>query len=135
ASTGLLERLELGELEGWITPHVLAEVSHRLMTIEACAQFGWPYQGIAARLRRHSTEISKLTRFRQALVDLDLAGLQSIEVTSAHVKQAAVVSQQHGLLTNDAILIAVMQSRGISNLASNDADFDRIAGVVRYSPV
>jgi len=47
ACTSLLERLERQEIEGWTSPHILAEVSHRLMTIEACAMFGWPYQGIA----------------------------------------------------------------------------------------
>jgi predicted nucleic acid-binding protein len=51
--TKFLKRIESHEIVGWTSPHVLAEVSHRLMTIEACSLFGWTYQGIAARLRRH----------------------------------------------------------------------------------
>ena len=58
-----------------------------------------------------------------------------ISVTTAHVLHAAEISQQHGLLTNDAISIAVMQGRELTNLASNDADFDRIAGINRFAPV
>ena len=40
ASTKLLQRLEFNGIEGWITPHILAEVSHRLMTLEACSVRG-----------------------------------------------------------------------------------------------
>ncbi|MGO9112833.1 MAG: type II toxin-antitoxin system VapC family toxin [Thermoguttaceae bacterium] len=135
ASTKLLERLESNEIEGWLTPHILAEASHRLMTIEACSLFGWPYQGIAARLQKHPQHLAKLTRFRQALGDINRLGLQVISVATSHVLQAAEISQQHGLLTNDAISIAVMQSQGLTNLASNDSDFDRIVGISRFAPV
>ena len=135
AATILLERFESSDIEGWITPHILAETSHRLMTLEACSLFGWPYQGIAARLHKHPRHIAKLTRFRQALEDINRLGLHVISVTASHVLQAAEISQQDGLLTNDAISIAAMRSRGLANLASNDADFDRIAGIVRFSPV
>jgi len=45
------------------------------------------------------------------------------------------VSQQTGLLTNDALIIAVMQAHGLTNLASSDTDFDRVPGLTRYGPV
>jgi hypothetical protein len=44
-------------------------------------------------------------------------------------------SQAQGILSNDAILIAVMQANGLTNLASHDADFDRVPGLTRYAPV
>ena len=47
---------------------------------------------------------------------------------------AAGLSQQHGLLHNDALIVAVMQTHGLTNLASNDADFDRVPGITRYAP-
>ena len=75
ASTKLLERLEFNDIEGWITPHILAEASHRLMTLEACSLFGWPYQGIASRLQKHPQHFARLTRFRQALHDINRLGL------------------------------------------------------------
>jgi predicted nucleic acid-binding protein len=51
------------------------------------------------------------------------------------VAQAADLSRQYGLLTNDALVIALMQDQGLTYLASNDADFDRIPGIIRYAPV
>lgn len=37
--------------------------------------------------------------------------------------------------SGDALVVAAMQSEGLSQLASHDADFDRVPGVVRYAPV
>ena len=55
----LLRRVENGELRGVTTTHILAEVLHRLMTIEAMLSLGWPYAGIAQRLRHHPDAIAK----------------------------------------------------------------------------
>jgi len=32
------------------------------------------------------------------------------------------------------LIVAVMQANGLTNLASNDADFDRVPGLTRYAP-
>ncbi|MCI0335213.1 MAG: type II toxin-antitoxin system VapC family toxin [Planctomycetes bacterium] len=50
------------------------------------------------------------------------------------VLAAADLSRQHGLLTNDALVVAVMHAHGLTDLASNDADFDRVPGLMRYAP-
>src|SRR5262249_34342467 len=39
----LLQRIENRELAGFTSTHALSEVSHRLMTIQASALFGWPF--------------------------------------------------------------------------------------------
>jgi predicted nucleic acid-binding protein len=51
ACTQLVERVELQHLAGFTTAHVLGDVAHRLMTLEAIDRFGWPLAGIASRLR------------------------------------------------------------------------------------
>ncbi len=40
-----------------------------------------------------------------------------------------------GLLSNDALIVAVMQANGLSKLASSDQDFDRIPWLTRYEPI
>jgi predicted nucleic acid-binding protein len=47
---------------------------------------------------------------------------------------SAKLSQQNGLLSNDALIVAVMQAHGLSKIVSNDADFDRVPGITRYAP-
>jgi predicted nucleic acid-binding protein len=48
--------------------------------------------------------------------------------------QAAEISQQTGLLHNDALTISVMRATLLTNLASADPDFDRVPGITRYAP-
>ena len=105
------------------------------MTLEACQTFGWPYSGIGQRLRRHLPEVRKLQRFRQALDEIIGMGVQVLPVSAAHVLLGGDLSRAHGLLSGDALVAAVMQSQGFTRLASADADFDRVPGIIRYTPV
>lgn len=84
--------------------------------------------GIANWLRRHPAEVRRLVRYGQALDDLAAIPLPVLPVTGAQVSRAADVSRLHGLLTDDALIVTVMQDHGLTHLASNDADFDRVPG-------
>jgi predicted nucleic acid-binding protein len=135
ACTQLLKRVEQQQVRGFTSSHALADVSHRLMTLEAIQRFGWPHAGIAARLRKRHREIPKLTLYGQALATLPRLRIRVVAVTRALVEAATVLSQQHELLTGDALVVAVMQQQGLVNIASLDADFDRVPSIVRYAPV
>lgn len=130
----LMDRIARRELTAFTSAHVLTNVAHRLMTIEAMSRFGWREAGIASRLKRHHTEIRDLSRHRQAIDEIAAIGIQVIPITQRLVAAAAVVSPRHELLSGDALVVAVMQDHGLTNLASHDADFDRVPGLVRYSP-
>jgi predicted nucleic acid-binding protein len=131
----LLERIERGDVKGFVSTHVFSDVAHRLMTLEACQTFGWAYSGIAQRLRRHHLDIQRLYRFRQALDEIIAIGVRVLPVSAEHVLLAGDLSRVHGLLCGDALILAAMQSHGLTNVASSDTDFDRIAGITRYAPV
>jgi predicted nucleic acid-binding protein len=60
--------------------------------------------------------------------------IQVLTIARALMVTAAILSQQTGLLTNDALIVALMQANGLTNLASTDADFDRVPGLTRYAP-
>ena len=135
ACTDLLERIKRKELQGFSSSSDFSDAAHRMMTLEACQSLGWSYTGIARRLRRHPAEIQKLHEFRKALDDLLAIGIHILPVTAQDVLSAGDISIQHGLLSGDALLIAMMQSHGLTQLASNDADFDRIPGITRFGPV
>jgi predicted nucleic acid-binding protein len=135
ACTDLLDRIARQELIGCTSSHVLSEAAHRLMTLEAIDRYGWPYAGIAQRLRKHPSEVQALVRFRQAIDEVPRFGIQVLAVPPALIQVATERSQQYGLLHNDALIVAVMQANGLTNLASEDADFDRVPGLTRYAPV
>jgi predicted nucleic acid-binding protein len=134
ACTQLLQRIKNQELAGFTSTHVLAELAHRLMTLEANTLFGWPVPGIGNRLRTHPTEVQKLTLFRRDIEWLVQSNIQILIVTPPLLATAAALCQQIGLLTNDGLIVAVMQTNGLTKLASNDADFDRVPGLTRYAP-
>jgi predicted nucleic acid-binding protein len=50
------------------------------------------------------------------------------------ILSATRISRQHELLTGDALIVAAMQAHGLTAIASNDADFDRVSTLVRYTP-
>jgi predicted nucleic acid-binding protein len=131
----LLERIENKDLSGYTSAHVISEMAHRLMTIEAATLFSRPLNGMANWLRRHPAEVQRLTLHRRAIDGLAAISLVILPVSGAQVSRAADLSIQFGLLTNDALIVAVMQDNGLNALASLDADFDRVPGITRYAPV
>jgi predicted nucleic acid-binding protein len=134
ACNQLIKRIEHKDLPGFTSAHILGEVAHRIMAFEASQLFGWSASKLTLRLRQNPSAVRQLTRFRQAIEDVVQLGIQVLPVSAALVVQAAGVSQQTGLLTNDALIVAVMQAHGLTRLASGDADFDRVPGLTRYAP-
>jgi predicted nucleic acid-binding protein len=65
---------------------------------------------------------------------LTLIGIDVLSVAKRHVSLAPDISRQTGLLCGDALIVAVMQSHGLTLLASEDSDFDRVPGISRYGP-
>jgi predicted nucleic acid-binding protein len=134
AASQLLLRITQGDVVGLTSTHVVSEVAHRLMTIEASTRFSWPFVGIANRLKRHPAEVQKLATFRQAIQEIPKLGIRILEIQANLIDVAAGVSQQMGLLSNDALIVAAMQANGVRDIASHDADFDRVTGLTRYAP-
>ena len=134
ACTQLMRRIEHREVAGVTSAHVLADVAHRLMTLEAMASFGWPPNSIAARIRKHHAEIPRLQAFAAAIASIRRLGIQVMSSTQSLVEAAIALCPQYELMMGDALLLASMQASGVTNLASNDADFDRVPGITRYAP-
>jgi len=130
----LLERIARQDLQGFTSAHVLSDLAHRAMTLEAIDQFGWAAKGIAQRLRNHPADVQKLTRFRQAVDEVSRVGIQVFPIDRPVISAATAISQQHGLLIGDALIVALMRLHGLTNVASEDDDFDRVPGITRYGP-
>ena len=107
--------------------------AHHLMTLEASALFGWTSK-VVEHLKQQPAAIQKLTNFRQAIEKTPHLSIQVLTVPAGLIATAAAVSQQYGLLSNDALIVAIMQAHGLTNLASQDRDFDRVPGITRYAP-
>lgn len=135
ACSALLARVAQRDVLGLASTHVLNDVAHRLMTTEAVAKFGWPVAGIAQRLRKHPREIMGLSLFQRAIDDVHRIGVQILVPPASINTAGAATSQQYGLLSGDALIVAIMQQFGLASIASHDADFDRVPWITRYGPV
>jgi predicted nucleic acid-binding protein len=113
---------------------VLSEMAHQLMILEASQQFGWPLAGITRRLQQHPAEVKKLVRFRQAIDEVPQLGIEVLPLDRHIPAMAAPLSQLHGLLSHDSLIVATMQDQAIVHIASADTDFDRVPGITRYEP-
>lgn len=134
ACNQLVARAGNGDILAFTSTHVLSEVAHHLMTLEASALFGWTSK-VVGHLKQQPSAIQKLTTFRQAIENTPQLSIQVLTVPTGLIATAAAISQQCGLLSNDALIVALMQANGLNHLASNDADFDRVPGLTRYAPV
>lgn len=112
--------------------HLLTELAHQLMIQEAATQFTWSSR-VADRLRKHPQQIQKLTKYRGALAAIPTLGIQVLTIPPDLPRLATSLSHQYSLLSNDALILALMQHHGLTHLASNDADFDRVPGITRYA--
>jgi predicted nucleic acid-binding protein len=131
----LMERIaKYQDFVAYTSTHVLSELAHQLMVLEASRLFGWPLAGITRRLRQHPAEVQRLSAFRQAVDEVPRLGIEVLPVERHISPLAAALSQLHGLLTNDGYILAAMQDEGITHLASGDTDFDRVPGITRYAP-
>ena len=55
-------------------------------------------------------------------------------IDKATMDMATDLSSRYGLYISDASHLAVMKMNGISNIATNDNDFQRIADINIYKP-
>jgi predicted nucleic acid-binding protein len=130
----LLERIERQDIEGYTSTNLLGELAHRLMVIEAGALPGWAGTKVLNRLKQQPDVVKRLILFQTAVDSALQSKIRVLTVPPVLVGSAATLSRQHGLLTNDAVILALMQSHRLTHLASHDAHFDGVPGVTRYAP-
>jgi predicted nucleic acid-binding protein len=130
----LVQRIESQDLVGFTSTHTLGEVAHQLMIVEALTLPGWSPGKVKKRMRQQPGALQNLTRFRTAVETVLQSRLQVVTIDPPLLGAAAALSQQWGLLTNDALIVAVMQAHGLTRIASHDTDFDRVSGLTRYAP-
>ncbi|MGH6680763.1 MAG: type II toxin-antitoxin system VapC family toxin, partial [Bradyrhizobium sp.] len=101
----LMKRIDRQDIHAFTSSHILSDVGHRLMTIEAMTRLSWPAAaGIVQRLRRHPADIQQFTDFRAAVESIHNSKMQILSVASDQVVAAASLSQQFGLLSGDALI-------------------------------
>jgi len=134
-SSQFLQRIENQEIRGYTSLHILSDVAHRLLTMEAQAQHRWSSGKLIQRLKQNPAVFQTFTRFRTAIERITQSRVAVLSSTPALMVTATQICQQSGLLITDALTVALMQANNLAKIASDDSDFDRIPGLTRYAPV
>ncbi|MEA3239452.1 MAG: type II toxin-antitoxin system VapC family toxin [Candidatus Bipolaricaulota bacterium] len=130
-----LERCERGEVWGVTAVHILLEVLHRLMMIEAVTKELVTSGNIAKKLRKRPNVVKQLADYQTQTEAILEMGIEVVGLTSDSLKVSHPYRQQDGLLVNDSQTAAVMEAEGILYLATADPDFTRVEELRVYSPL
>ena len=128
-----LERCSREEVTGITLFECANDATHQFMKAEAvekghCAGQAMKY------LSQHPEIVRQLTDYwanTQRLLALNVLFVP-IELKIVAAAQPERVSA--GLLTNDSIIIAAMRDFGVLSIATNDRQFDAVAGITVFSP-
>jgi predicted nucleic acid-binding protein len=129
-----LNRAIDGNVLGATSLQVLADVIHKAMMSEAAQVAGINRSGIVGYLNKHPELIQQLTKWPLAISRLSAIPLEIVNADLEALRDATQIAQSHALLTNDAMIVALMQRHGITHLATNDDDFDRVPGITVWKP-
>jgi predicted nucleic acid-binding protein len=128
-----LERCAAGSIEGYISTIVLAEIAHRRMMQEA-QQRGVVGSNPSRSLSEKPELVRQLSLYAEDVRDLLDGGLVVETVQSEDFLIALELQEQNGLLTNDALNLAVTKRLGIREIATADKIFDSVQGIIVYKP-
>jgi hypothetical protein len=129
-----LKRVERGRVTGVTSVAALAEATHKVMLAEAASRHGLDRKGLAHYLQRHPSLLAGLHEHKSVAAIVRALNIRVETITLSLLEAAADLSPRLGLLTNDAITIAVMSSLGLIHLATNDDNFDRVPGITVWKP-
>jgi len=130
-----LIKLENGVYEGTTSTLILNEVVHKLMLAEVIKINGLSSEREALKLIRKNPEIiSKLHTTWSNYAYIRRYPIAITEVDERAMDLSVQISERYRLLISDAVHIAIMKKRGIVDLASNDSDFERVAGINLWKP-
>jgi predicted nucleic acid-binding protein len=129
-----LHRCESAELDALTSSIVVAEVAHRLMTIEAVAQGLVPAGGVVRRLRENPSLVRRLGRYRDQVESIPLMSVEVVPVDLGALLRSAEARSRHGLLVNDSLVVTSAIDHRAAALASSDRDFERVRELELCSP-
>ncbi len=138
SSVRFLQRVERGEVRAYTSLLVLEEVFFKLLIQRASNLLPKvtleKVKSLLKDKKAREEIFSPLFRYLKYLGTLKAGGLRVSGLKEEDMGRAIHIAGQWGLLTADALHLAVMKRRGIVHLASADSDFEAIEGITLWKP-
>jgi predicted nucleic acid-binding protein len=131
---GFLERCASGDIQGVVPVPMVAELVHALMLIEA-RENSWIERANPPRsLAERPDYVRRLSRYEIQTREFFGIGLRIEPVGAGDILEAMRIQKEAGLLTNDALLLAVARRGNCEAVASADKAIARAPGFNVFAP-
>lgn len=78
--------------------------------------------------------IAQLVNYQMAATALSALPLEWISAEATFAQDIATVARECSLMTADAAIVALMRRHGLTDLVTNDDDFDQVPGIRIWKP-
>ena len=134
--TRFLERCERGEVFGITGVHLLLEVLHRLMMIEAVVEGLVSPGNVAKKLRDRPEVVRKLHRYQEQGEAILGMGIEVLPLEVELIEWSRRYREGYGLLVNDSLTLALAERLGPEGggvgIATADGDLLRLGGEIPF---
>ena len=130
-----LRCVERNELKGVTSALTINEVLHRLTIIEIAQKEDVGPREVIGLIKEHPSVLAKASNSFTFIEKMrDLPNLDIVAYSREIAFWGETLAKTYFLLSNDATHVATMKTHGISDIATNDPDFERVAGIKVWKP-
>lgn len=129
-----LKRTAIGEIQGFTSSLVVAELTHRVIVSEAAEQLGLESKKIVPYLQTHPDVVCRLKQHLNIASDLRQMGINILSLTYQKLHRSKAIRSTFGLMTNDSLIVATMQQHKLVDIATNDTGFARVSRIRVWKP-
>ena len=127
-----LIRIEKGEIKGYTSDFVLNEIFHKLMIAEIVKKFGIAAKQVVRFVKKKPEVIAEL---ETVWTEMEIIKGFNISILNGSLFPDFIkISKMYWLMATDAFHVATMKKHGITNIATNDPDFERVNGTKVWKP-
>ena len=134
ACRNLLKRVQNGDIIGFSDVRSLNDCVHKTMLAEVSQRFGRSRERLVGWLKQHPEALAELPMSAKVADRLPLLRLNILPNEATMLPTVVSIAQSQRLLMGDSSIVALMQIHGITHLATNDDDFDRVPGITVWKP-
>lgn len=121
-------------MSGFTSPLVAAEVTHRVLVAEAVVLLKLSSRETIEYLQKHPDVVRQLRRHLTIASDMRRMGMNILPLTYKELHHSKTIRTKFGLMTNDSLIVAVMQQHKLTDLATNDTGFTQVSGIQIWRP-
>ncbi len=135
ACKDFLKRIEKGELQGITSAITLIEVLQKLILIEVGERENIDIGQALRRIKQTPEVLAAVDKPIEVVNKIEkIRNLKIVPLTSEIVSSAKDCCRTGYLMSIDSVHVATMKAYGIKNIATNDADFERVDFLVVWKP-